>query len=77
MMFTARVKADGRFFIASIVVPVNRDAHKLEPGKQYQGHVLDSMPTQTHYVEFSKATWETFSSAELEELPGDYRLIKC
>jgi len=75
-MFTARIKADGRFFIGAIEVPAQRDAHKLEPGKRYQGHVLDSMPTQTQYVEFNHATWGEFSSVELEDLPGDFRLCR-
>lgn len=73
-MFTARVKADGRFFMGAIEIPAYRDVHKLEPGKRYQGHVLDSMPTETQYVEFNRATWAEFSSEELEDLPGDYRL---
>ena len=62
--------------MAAIEVPANRDAHKLQPGKQYQGQAFDSMPTQTQYVEFGQGTWVQFSSGELEELDGNYRLVK-
>jgi hypothetical protein len=43
-VFTAKVKADGRFFIGAIeVAPHHRDAYTLQPGKRYLGHVLDSV----------------------------------
>jgi hypothetical protein len=67
-MFTARVIADGKFFIGAIEVGKSCDAYKLEQGKKYSGHVLDNMPTNTHYVEFSKAAWGTFDADELEDL---------
>ena len=74
-MFTAKVKADGRFFIGAIeVAPHHRDAYTLQPGKRYLGHVLDTVPTRTHSVELKNATWEEFNSEELEDLPGDFRL---
>ena len=74
-MFTARVKADSRFFMGDTDIETGRDAHKLEAGKTYSGNVIDSMPTETHYIEFSRAKRATFRSDELEELPGNYRLI--
>jgi hypothetical protein len=74
-MFTARVIADGRFFMGDTDTETGRDAHKLEAGKTYAGNVLDSMPTETQYIEFSRASRATFRSSELEELPGDFRLI--
>jgi hypothetical protein len=77
VMFTAKVKVDGRFFIGAIEVAAHRDAYALESGKRYQGHVLDSVPTHTHYVELNNATWEEFNSEELEDLPGDFRLSHC
>jgi hypothetical protein len=75
MGFTAKVIADGRFFMGDTDVETGRDAHKIEAGRTYSGNVLDSMPTETHYVEFSKARRATFTSAQLEELPGSFRLI--
>jgi len=76
-MFTAEVKADGRFFIGAIELGAHqRDAYALEPDKRYLGHVLDSVPTQTHYVELNTATWEEFNSEELEDRPGDFRLSR-
>lgn len=36
-MFTARVKADGRFFIGQVEKGTWKFAHKLEPGKEYFG----------------------------------------
>jgi hypothetical protein len=74
-MFTARVIADGRFFMGDTDVATGRDAHSLEAGKTYSGNVLDSMPTETQYVEFSRASRATFHSSELEELSGNYRLV--
>jgi len=62
-MFTAKVKADGRFFIGAIELGAHqRDAYALEPDKRYLGHVLDSVPTQTHYVELNTATWTCWMS---------------
>jgi hypothetical protein len=74
-MFRAKVIADGRFFMGVTETETGRDAHKIEKGKTYSGNVLDSMPTETQYVEFSDTTRATSHSSELEELPGDYRLI--
>jgi hypothetical protein len=74
-MFTARVIADGRFFMGDTDIETGRDAHSIEAGKTYSGNVLDSIPTETQYVEFSKSSRATFHSSELEELPGNYRLI--
>jgi hypothetical protein len=79
MPFTAKVKADGRFFLGSIeLLPDDeeRTALNLQPGKRYKGLVFDSMPTLTHYVEFNKCSLGEFSSKELEDLPGDYRLLR-
>lgn len=74
MAFTAKIKSDGRFFIGSSELPGYRDAHAIEPGKRYQGLILDSMPSQTHYVEFNKAVLGEFDSDELEEMFGDFKL---
>jgi hypothetical protein len=74
-VFTARVIADGQFFMGDTDVATGRDAHRLEAGKTYAGNVLDSIPTETQFVEFSKASRATFHSSQLEELPGEYRLV--
>jgi hypothetical protein len=74
-MSTARVIADGRFFMGDTDAETGRDAHKLDAGKTYAGNVLDSMPTETQYIEFSRASRATFRSGELEQLPEDFRLI--
>jgi hypothetical protein len=75
-MFTAKVIADGRFFMGDTEKDTGRDAHEIEKGKTYSGNLLDSTPTLTKYIEFSGSTRATFHSSELEELPGEYRLIK-
>jgi hypothetical protein len=51
-------------------------AHKLEPGKEYCGFVLDALVGQTHYVEYEGAELAFFRSHELEGLPGEYRLVR-
>jgi hypothetical protein len=79
MPFTAKVKADGRFFIGSIELlhdDEERMAHNLQPGKKYKGLVFDSMPTLTQYIEFNKCSLGEFESNELEDLPGNYKIIQ-
>jgi hypothetical protein len=78
---TTKVKADGRFFLASIDLGEDgkgfRDAHPpLEGNKTYWGHLFtDSLVGQTQYVEYSEVEAATFKGDELEELPGEFRLV--
>jgi hypothetical protein len=68
--FKARIKADGRLFIAVTEEPFGRDVFKLEADKHYWGHAFDSMPDETEFVFFSKSQWVKHCGAELEQLPG-------
>ena len=78
---TTKVKRDGRFFLASIDRGVDglafRDAHPpLEDDKIYWGHLLDgSTVGQSSWVEYSARESATFKGDQLEELPGEFRLI--
>ena len=74
-MFTAKVISDGRLFMAQIEEGTSRDALNLEKGKTYYGLVFDSGPTQTQYVEYSEAKPALFKGIDLENTPGDFRLI--
>lgn len=76
-MFTARVKADGRFFMAQVETGTGKVAHNLEPGNEYFGLVFDSLVVgQTHYVEYDGADLAVFRAEELEGLAEQYRLIR-
>ena len=46
-MFTAKVIADGRLFMAQIEKGTLRDARSLEKDKTYYGLVFNSGPIQT------------------------------
>jgi hypothetical protein len=74
-MFTAKVIADGRLFMGQLEKGTWRDAYMLEPEKEYYGLVFDSTPTRTPYIEYSNAEPAFFKSEELEDVPGDLRLI--
>jgi hypothetical protein len=73
---TTKVKATGKIFQAtSEWTPddvLGRDAHKLEKGKSYAGHLFDAIlaPNATS-AEFTKADWAIFTADELEELTCD------
>jgi hypothetical protein len=79
---TTKVRGDGRFFLVQIDRGRDgndfRDAHSpLEQDKTYFGLLLDgSLVGQTQYVEFGEANSAIFRGDRLEELPGDFRLIK-
>jgi len=76
MSITTKVKKTGRVFQATNEWepdnPLGRDAHKLEKGKSYAGHLFDAIlvPGATA-AEFSKVEWATFAAEELEELNFD------
>ncbi|MFZ3212189.1 MAG: hypothetical protein WA188_11815 [Terriglobales bacterium] len=78
-MFTAKVKKTGEVFMATNELTadgvLSRDAHTLEPDKTYGGLLLEeSWPGLPPLIEFSKASWGSFSADQLEALPGDMRL---
>jgi len=73
MSFSAIVKSTGQFFDATNEVGPNgglgRDAHELEPGKSYMGHLFDAYPTaERTTVRYSKAEWAVFPAGALELL---------
>lgn len=74
-MFTAKVIADGRFFMGQIEKSTFRDAQQLEKDKTYYGLVFDHIVGQTQYVEYSECESAIFNGDELEDLPGEFRLI--
>ncbi len=80
MSFTAKVKTTGQLFMATNEInddALGKDAHKLEAGKRYAGHIfLDSRPLASPWVEFSQAEWGIFSSEELEDFYAELRLIR-
>jgi hypothetical protein len=72
MSFTAIVKKTGQLFDATNEAGANgglgTDAHRLEPGKSYMGHLFDAYPTpDSTTVTFSRAEWATFHADELRE----------
>jgi hypothetical protein len=78
-MFTAKIKKTGEIFMATNELSPDgvwsHDAHELEQGKTYVGHLLaDSSLGSTSVVEFSKAKWAQFAANELERVPQDLRL---
>lgn len=79
---TTKLKADNRFFLVQADRGYDgkdfRDAHPpLEQGKTYYGLLLDgSYVDQNHYVAFRNADPAEFKSEALEEMPGNFRLIK-
>jgi len=75
MSFTAKVRSTGQLFWAATVDGLSRDAHRLEPGKEYSGHLFDAVRTQPDRVEYTEAKWATFKSGELDDWPGDIRLV--
>jgi hypothetical protein len=78
---TTKVKADGRFFMASIDQGVDgkdfRDPHPpLDNSKFYWGHLLEgSAVHQSPWVEYGARESAVFKGDELEELPGEFRLV--
>jgi hypothetical protein len=73
MSITARVRKTGQIFQATNEWEqddvLGRDAHKLEKGKSYAGHLFDATLAPTGAsAEFSKVDWAIFSADELEEL---------
>lgn len=77
MSITTKVRKTGQLFQATNEWEepdgiLGRDAHRLEQGKRYAGHLFDAyvVPGAT-VIEFSKAEWATFAADELEELNFD------
>ena len=73
---------DGRVFLATIDQGVDgtdiHDAYRpLENEKLYWGQLFDgSMIGQSPWVEYDSVENAVFKGSELEELPGEYRLVK-
>ncbi len=72
MSFTAIVKKTGQLFDATNEVGpgggLGRDAHDLQQGKSYMGHLFDAYPTpESTTVTFSNAEWAVFRAEELEK----------
>jgi hypothetical protein len=74
-VFTAKVIADGRFFMGQMEKDTLRDAHQIEAGKKYYGLVFDHIMGDTQYIEYSECEPATFDASELEDLPGEFRLL--
>jgi len=75
MSFTAKVRSTGQLFWVATEEGPTRDAHLLEPGKQYAGHLFDAVRTQPDRVEYTETKWATFAADDLEDWPGDIRLV--
>ena len=75
MSFTSKLRTTGQLFWAAIDADNFRDAHKLEDGKRYSGHLFESVLTQPDRVVYNEARWATFAAKDLEDWPGDIRLI--
>jgi hypothetical protein len=73
--FTARLRATGQLFWGAVDAETFRDAHKLEDGRRYSGHLFESVLTERERVVYTEARWATFTAQELEDWPGDIRLI--
>jgi hypothetical protein len=79
---TTKVKADGRFFMASIDKGVDGTQFRdplppLEKDKLYWGHLFEgSFVGQSPWVDFGLCESHEFKGDELEELPGEFRLFK-
>ncbi|MGB7602363.1 MAG: hypothetical protein WBM24_18810 [Candidatus Sulfotelmatobacter sp.] len=76
MSVTTKVKKTGQVFMATNEWEpdevLGRDAHELEKGKSYAGHLFDAILTpNATSAEFSKVEWATFVADELEELHID------
>jgi hypothetical protein len=81
-LITTRVKSDSTFFLAQIDRGIDgeefRDAYPpLQSSKIYYGLLFeDSIAGQTQYVEYTTPIAKEFKGEELEEIQGDFRLIK-
>lgn len=47
----------------------------LKADTLYGGNLLDGEVGQTQYVEYDAVGWAKYKGSELEEVPGDYRLL--
>lgn len=75
MSFTTKLRSTGQLFGAAVDADTYRDAYRLEDGKRYSGHLFDSVVTEPERVVYTEARWATFTATELEDWPGDIRLI--
>jgi hypothetical protein len=81
MLIPAKVKATQQMFLVGIDMgtdanPTWRDpASPLQNERWYAGNLLDGEVGETHYVQYSVVEWRRFKGDELEEVPGDHRLL--
>ncbi len=73
--FTAKLRSTGQLFGRPVDAETFRDAHRLEDGKRYSGHLFQSVLTEPNHVVYTEANWATLAAGELEDWPGDIRLI--
>ncbi len=80
-LITAKVKATRQMFLVGIDMGTDADptwrdpVEPLQKDRWYAGNLLDGEVGQTHCVEYGVVEWGKFKGDELEELPGDYRLL--
>jgi hypothetical protein len=81
MGFTAKVIATGEFFWATADLGAEKERFRdtqlpLDKTIYYMGNLLPgSLVGNSFYVEFSDVETATFHGSELEEVPGDIRLM--
>jgi hypothetical protein len=80
MTIAAKVVKTGEFFQATAIIEddgIQRDTHQpLEPTKQYRGSLFPGTHVgASKTIKFSEVTHATFLGSDLEEVPGDIRLI--
>jgi hypothetical protein len=80
-MITTKVKTTQQMFLVGIDMgtdaePRWRDAiPPLKPDIWYAGNLLDGEVGQTQYVEYGVVEWGRYKGSELDEVPGDHRLL--
>lgn len=80
MTIAAKVIKTGEFFQATAVIGadgIQRDAFRpLEPTKKYRGSLFPgTLAGSSKNLEFSEVTHAVFFGSELQEVPGDIRLL--
>jgi hypothetical protein len=81
MSLTAKVIATDELFLAATVADADKgnqhDAQPpIDPEKMYMGNLLvGSLSGNSIYVEYTEPATKWFKGSELEEVPGDVRLI--
>ena len=80
MSFTAKVKKTGQLFLAGGETGpdgILYDAFiPIRPDLKYSGNLIDRIPGNLPWVEFSTAEWAVFDSDEIEEFPVELRFLQ-